>query len=92
MPNYKVRHPRTLVTTLVILVAVMFAVSLSVAIPSQAADENTATPNANENLATAQRSADEAKSLYWAASARLLQKENDPFTALALALEANRIP
>src|SRR5690349_16584481 len=85
-------RPRSIAAGLLIILGVMSLISLFLAMPSQAAEGTTATPKANDNLATAQRSADEAKSLYWAASARFLDQSGDRESALALALEANRIP
>ncbi len=82
-----VRHPRLLLLTALLLLAVI--ASLSFASPSRAEDSATETP---ENFESAQRRAYEAMSLYWAASARLLDNDGDRAAALALALEANRIP
>ncbi len=92
MTKISIRYQSAFLTVAIIILAFAIVIGLSINAPSQAADETTATPNADESLATAQRRADEAQSLYWAASARLADKEDDPFTALALALEANKIP
>ncbi|MCA0458324.1 MAG: hypothetical protein LCI00_30450 [Chloroflexi bacterium] len=90
MPNRAARQP--LVLSMVLLLLMALAASVSFAFPSRAQDTNTVTSSPDDSLATAQRNADEALSLYWAASAQLLDKDGYRSKALALALEANRIP
>jgi WD40 repeat protein len=91
IPMLHPRFRRPMIVISLIVIALMSFISLSTSAPSQASDKVTATPNTNESLASAQRRADEAMSLYWAASARLLDQNGDRASALALALEANRI-
>ncbi|MBA3867704.1 MAG: hypothetical protein H0X30_00970 [Anaerolineae bacterium] len=57
--------------------------------PSKAADVSTSTSAPNGSLATAQRSADEARSLYWAAQAQTNFDNGDPSLAYGLAIQAN---
>ncbi|MBI1278998.1 MAG: hypothetical protein GC179_12790 [Anaerolineaceae bacterium] len=83
---------RSMIAISLIVIGLMSLISLSMSAPSQAADEVNATLDTNESLSTAQRRADEAQSLYWAAEAKINFDHGDPFTAYTLAIQSNSIP